>query len=174
MKKRYFCLIVALVLALSACTNQSSVNSVEEKEPTTRVVGERCDIYLMVLDRMWSELPANKDIVYFALDLSGVTDLMPEDKTFVIQTFAEKYGIEVLVNTWEELRCQGYFTPDKEMDGDYFWPDGIYFSITGSIRTFNACAWRGPQGTRWLMDCYVIRNRDGSWDLDIGAMALAG
>ena len=141
-----------------------------------------CGLYLQVLDDLWQKDPAlNGDVSQIALDLSRAPGELTEgEKTALVHRFGELHGVEAFAATFEELKEQGYLTPEPLGDGApegaafVRWEDGCLFSITPSedhegesyslpTLFFNAEKWRSSLGAYGFYDCSAVWPESGTW-----------
>lgn len=182
MKKRWICLLLAGVLALSACGGEQPVPSepapaepeespaVESPEP----VSEVCQLYLQVLADLWEvDSGLNGGITYLGLDLSGVTDLTEADREHIAREFGAAHEMEVVQGGYEDLREQGYLEPYAEGTELCWWEDGVLFVITGSAEDFDAHKWRSPLGAYFFGECSAKQDKNGDWSYKVGNEAIA-
>ena len=142
-----------------------------------------CGLYLQVLDDLWQKDPAlNGDVSQIALDLSRAPGELTEgEKTALVHRFGELHGVEAFAATFEELKEQGYLTPEPLGDGApegaafVRWEDGCLFSITPnedhegedySLPTlfFNAEKWRSSLGAYGFYDCSAGWGQVSTWN----------
>ena len=142
-----------------------------------------CGLYLQVLDDLWKKDPAlNEDVSQIALDLSQAPGELTEgEKLALVHRFGELHGVEAFAATFEELKEQGYLTPEPLGDGApegaafLHWEDGCLFSITPnedhegesySLPTlfFNAEKWRSSLGAYGFYDCSAGWGQVSTWN----------
>ena len=142
-----------------------------------------CGLYLQVLDDLWKKDPAlNGDVSQIALDLSRAPGELTEgEKTALVHRFGELHGVEAFAATFEELKEQGYLTPEPLGDGApegaafVRWEDGCLFSITPSedhegesyslpTLFFNAEKWRSSLGAYGFYDCSAGWGQVSTWN----------
>ena len=142
-----------------------------------------CGLYLQVLDDLWQKDPAlNGDVSQIALDLSRAPGELTEgEKTALVHRFGELHGVEAFAATFEELKEQGYLTPEPLGDGApegaafVRWEDGCLFSITPSedhegesyslpTLFFNAEKWRSSLGAYGFYDCSAGWGQVSTWN----------
>lgn len=142
-----------------------------------------CGLYLQVLDDLWQKDPAlNGDVSQIALDLSRAPGELTEgEKTALVHRFGEIHGVEAFAATFEELKEQGYLTPEPLGDGApegaafVRWEDGCLFSITPSedhegesyslpTLFFNAEKWRSSLGAYGFYDCSAGWGQVSTWN----------
>lgn len=142
-----------------------------------------CGLYLQVLDDLWQKDPAlNGDVSQIALDLSQAPGELTEgEKLALVHRFGELHGVEAFAATFEELKEQGYLTPEPLGDGApegaafVRWEDGCLFSITPSedhegesyslpTLFFNAEKWRSSLGAYGFYDCSAGWGQVSTWN----------
>ena len=182
MKNRWICLLLAGILALSACggeqpvpTESASVEpeespAVESPEP----VSEVCALYLQVLADLWEvDSGLNGGITCLGLDLSGVTDLTEADREHIARAFGAAHEMEVIRGGYEDLREGGYLEPYAEGTELCWWEDGVLFVISGSAGDFDAHKWRSPLGAYFFADCSAEQDENGNWSYEVGSEVIA-
>ncbi len=142
-----------------------------------------CGLYLQVLDDLWQKDPGlNEDVSQIALDLSQAPGELTEgEKLALVHRFGELHGVEAFAATFEELKEQGYLTPEPLGDGApegaafVRWEDGCLFSITPSedhegesyslpTLFFNAEKWRSSLGAYGFYDCSAGWGQVSTWN----------
>lgn len=100
---------------LDSDTALNSNIHVEEKDnnqvDTENNSGENLvELYSIVLDALMEENQGlNQDINYIAIDMSNFVKLTETDKQEILNYFKEKYKIDILVATYDELIEEGFF-----------------------------------------------------------------
>lgn len=141
---------------------------------------DRCGLYLQVLEDLWTvDSGLNDDITQLGVDLSGVTDLTGAEKSAVTYVFGMAHDIMPVTGTLEELRDEGYLTPNSPSgDGQpdslahYYWEDGCFFTVSGESVSFNAHKWRSGLGAYFFSEC-TGAERDGVWSYEVGQEAIS-
>lgn len=101
MKFRHFSLLLVMLVLLSACNN-----GVEPKKH----LGE---IYTVALDSIMEQDEAlSSEMKYIAIDMSNFKEVTDFDKEEILSYFNEKYKVEVMDATFEQLREKGLYNPD--------------------------------------------------------------
>lgn len=100
-------MLFIVLLFLVACNNE--VNSKEH-------LGE---IYRVALGSIMEKDEAlSNNIEYIAIDMSNFEELNEQDKKEILAYFEEKFSIEVMDATYEELQEKGLYNTDtKVLDG---------------------------------------------------------
>ncbi len=147
---------------------------------------DRCVLYLQVLEDLWQVGSGlNSGITELGVDLSA-TSLCLSEQAAVAWAFGQEHGLSAVLGGYEELKAQGYLTPDDPEDPDtlYHWADGCLFSITetplegiyNGLRPvrFDAMKWRSGLGAYFFSDCTAVQNALGRWsEYTIGAEAIS-
>lgn len=142
-----------------------------------------CGLYLQVLDDLWEkDKGLNENVSQIALDLSQAPGELTEgEKLALVHRFGELHGVEAFAATFEELKEQGYLTPEPLGDGApegaafVRWEDGCLFSITPSedhegesyslpTLFFNAEKWRSSLGAYGFYDCSAGWGQVSTWN----------
>ena len=139
-----------LLLFLSACNNGP-----EPKEH----LGE---IYSVALDSIMEEDEVlSKDMDYIAIDMSNFNEVDESDKDEILSYFKEKYNVEVMDATLEELTEKGLYNPDT------FVLDGVLLKIKKvSFKGNNTIFFEGSKyrsGDGGLGVEVIIHYKDNKW-----------
>lgn len=107
MKLKHICILFVLSLLLTACNA-----GIEPKEH----IGE---IYSVALDSiMEQDEGLNRDMEYIAIDMSNFEVADESDKNEILTYFKEKYKVEVMDATLEQLKEKGLYNPETTvLDG---------------------------------------------------------
>lgn len=149
-----------------------------------------CGLYLKVLDDLWEvDSGLNGGAEYVSLDLvSAPGSLTDSEIAAMAWIFENKYSVQALTFTLDELKEQGYLTAAGGSNNLYQWDNGVLLSIRGNrkegedpnayfgLRTieFNATKWRSPLGAYMFMDCTATWPQMGTWeDYNIGSEAIS-
>ena len=142
------------------------IKFIEQKED---LVG----LYEKVFDKLWeTDKGLNTDIDILAFDLSKTTNLSGSEKSALAFVLGNKYSLETVSGTFEELRASGYI--DKE---NLYFENGILFSFevtkeSNNSFKFNAQKWRSGNGAYFFQDCTAKKTNNG-WDFKIGSEAIS-
>lgn len=129
--------------------------------------------YEKVFDKLWeTDKGLNSDIEILAFDLSKTTNLSDSEKSALIYVLGNKYRLETVSGTFEQLREDGYI--DKEV---LEFKNGILFSFEVTKQSensfmFNAEKWRSGDGAYFLKDCTAKKTND-VWNYEIGSEAIS-
>ncbi|MGN7478869.1 peptide ABC transporter substrate-binding protein [Solibacillus silvestris] len=123
MKFKFFSILIIVSILLSACTA-----GIEPKEH----LGE---IYIVALDSiMKQDEGLNSDMEYIAIDLSNSEEVDASDKKEILNYFKEKYKVEVMDATLEQLEEKGLYNPDMmRLDGVLLKIEKIDFKFNNKI-----------------------------------------
>lgn len=159
-------MIFVFFLFLSACSmvslqhseeldSDTALNSnihVEEKDnnqvDTENNSGENLvELYSIVLDALMEENQGlNQDINYIAIDMSNFVKLTETDKQEILNYFKEKYKIDILVATYDELIEEGFFNYDTmSFDGVLLNIEKVDFKSNKNI-FFEVSKYRSAKG----------------------------
>jgi len=137
------------------------INFIEQKDD---LVG----LYEKVFDKLWeTDKGLNTDIDILAFDLSKTTNLTDAEKSALIYVLGNKYSLETVSGTFDQLSKDGYIDKEK-----LYFENGILFSfeVTKESKNsfmFNAQKWRSGLGAYFFQDCTAKKTKDG-WDYKIG------
>lgn len=128
-------MLFVLLLLLSACNNE-----IEPKEH----LGE---IYSVALDSIIKQDEAlSSDMKYIAIDMSNFKNVNENDKKEILDYFKEKYKVEVMDATFEQLQQKGLFNPDTmTLDGVLLRIKKVEFKINNNI-FFEGSKYRSGDG----------------------------
>ena len=147
-----------------------------------------CGLYLKVLDDLWEvDSGLNGGAEYVSIDLSEAPgELSEAEKSAVAWIFGNKYGVQALTFTMEELKNEGYLTAAAGSNDLYQWDNGVLLSITSDqnadetevyslpVLRFNATKWRSPLGAYMFMGCKAVWPAMGTWsDYTIDSQAIS-
>lgn len=145
-----------------------------------RIMGEEDDmtgLYLSAVDQLYSKDTAlNDSISYIAFDLSQLNNMSDSEKSALIWLSAERYSLEPLSGTFEELCQQGYIDADE-----LFFENGILIEIKDEpIKTINSVSsfqfdiskWRSGRGAYMFIDCTATKEA-GAWTFSIGSEMIS-
>ncbi|MFJ5771681.1 peptide ABC transporter substrate-binding protein [Psychrobacillus sp. NPDC093180] len=107
MKTNHFSILLVLALMLSACNI-----GIEPREN----LGE---IYSVALDSIMEQDEAlSSDMEYIAIDMSNFENSNENDKEEILSYFKEKYKVEVMAATLEQIKEKGLYNSDTmSLDG---------------------------------------------------------
>ena len=147
-----------------------------------------CGLYLKVLDDLWEvDSGLNGGAEYVSLDLvSAPGSLTDSEIAAMAWIFENKYNVQVLTFTLDELKEQGYLTAAGGSNNLYQWDNGVLLSITSDqnadetevyslpVLRFNATKWRSPLGAYMFMGCKAVWPQMGTWsDYTIDSQAIS-
>lgn len=147
-----------------------------------------CGLYLKVLDDLWEvDSGLNGGAEYLSLDLvSAPGSLTDSEIAAMAWIFENKYNVQVLTFTLDELKEQGYLTAAGGSNNLYQWDNGVLLSITSDqnadetevyslpVLRFNATKWRSPLGAYMFMGCKAVWPEMGTWsDYTIDSQAIS-
>ncbi|ATP40895.1 peptide ABC transporter substrate-binding protein [Solibacillus sp. R5-41] len=123
MKLKYFCILIILSVLLSSCNT-----GIESKEH----LGE---IYSIALDSIMEQDEAlSSDIKYIAIDMNNFEELNESDKKEILSYFKEKYKVEVMDATFEQLKEKGLLNPNTmSLDGVLLKIEKVDFKFNNKI-----------------------------------------
>lgn len=123
MRIKYYFVLFILVGLLSACNT-----GIEPKEH----LGE---IYSIALDSIMKEDEGlNSDMQYIAIDMSNFEEVDESDKKEILNYFKEKYKVEVMDATFEQLEEMGLYNSDMmSLDGVLLKIEKVGFKFNNKI-----------------------------------------
>lgn len=149
---KYFGLgmLVVLSLMLSACNNE-----VEPKEH----LGE---IYSVALDSiMEQDYSLNRNMKFIAIDMSDFEGADGSDKEEIVKYFNDKYNVEVMDATLEQLKEKGLYDSDAAvLDGVLLEVEIINFRSNNQL-PFKGSKYRSGKGAIGVEG--KVHYRDNGW-----------
>ncbi|WP_088102948.1 peptide ABC transporter substrate-binding protein [Halalkalibacter urbisdiaboli] len=150
MKFKYFSILFILSVLLSACDT-----GIEPKEH----LGE---IYSVGLDSIMEQDEAlSSDMEYIAIDMSNFEEVDESDKEEIISYFKEKYKVEVMDATFEQLKEKGLYNPDTMvLDGVLLRIEKVDFKFNNNI-FFEGSKYRSGDGAVGVE--VTVHYKDNKW-----------
>lgn len=153
MKIKLGSILLILSLFLTACNI-----GVDPKEH----LGE---VYSVALDSIMERDEAlSSEMKFIAIDMSNFDDgLSAKDKKEIITFFKDKYNVNVMDATFEELKAKGFYDPERmALDGvhlriekiDFKWNHNVFFEGSKYRSGLGAI---GVEGT--------VHYKDGTWQM---------
>lgn len=150
----------------SQFSNIKNIKFIEKKDD---MVG----FYEKVFDKLWeTDKGLNSNIEILAFDLSKTTNLSESEKSALIYVLGNKYKLQTVSGTFDQLRNDGYI--DKDL---LEFKNGILFSFEVTKQSensfmFNAEKWRSGTGAYFFNDCKAKKTND-VWVYEIGSEAIS-
>lgn len=150
LKFKYFSILVILSLLLSACNV-----GIEPKEH----LGE---IYSVALDSiMEQDEGLSSDMEFIAIDMSNFEEVTDIDKEEILNYFKEKYKIEVMDATFEQLKGKGLYNPETlSLDGVLLRIEKVEFKSNNNI-FFEGSKYRSGKGAVGVE--VTVHHKDNKW-----------
>ncbi|WP_274307446.1 peptide ABC transporter substrate-binding protein [Solibacillus daqui] len=150
MKFRYFSILFILSVLLSACNT-----GLEPKEH----LGE---IYSIALDSIMEQDEAlSSDMEYIAIDMSNFEEINESDKEEILSYFKEKYKVEVMDATLEQLKEKGLFNTDTfVLDGVLLRIEKVEYKVNNNI-FFEGSKYRSGDGGVGVE--VIVYYKDNKW-----------
>ncbi|EKN69963.1 peptide ABC transporter substrate-binding protein [Schinkia azotoformans] len=150
MKFKHLIVAFIVLLILSACND-----GIEPKEH----LGE---IYSVALDSIMEQDEAlSSNMEYIAIDMSNFEELDENDKKEIINYFKEKYKVDVLGATLEQLKEKGLYNPDTmALDGVLLRIENVDFKFNNNI-FFEGSKYRSGNGAVGVE--VTIQLKDNRW-----------
>lgn len=150
MKFKYFSILFVLSLLLSACNNGT-----DPKEH----LGE---IYSIALDSIMEQDEAlSSDMKYIAIDMSNFDRVDESDKEVILSYFKEKYKVEVMDATLEQLKDKGLYNPDTlVLDGVLLRIEKVEYKVNNNI-FFEGSKYRSGDGAVGVE--VIVHYKDNNW-----------
>lgn len=150
MNFKYFSILIIVSILLSACNT-----GIEPKEH----LGE---IYSVALDSIMKQDEAlNSDMKYIAIDMSNSEEVDESDKKEILNYFKEKYKVEVMDATLEQLEEKGLYNPDTmRLDGVLLKIEKVDFKFNNKI-IFEGSKYRSGLGAIGVE--VKVHYKDNKW-----------
>ncbi len=168
MKKLIILAMVCLLVLSVGCNNTTesfseTSSSVSDESSTVFQDPDVVEGYLLIIDHLVNyQSGLNNRDRYLAIDTSKIVNLTPDGKIRLIKSL-EKYNLQVLNKTLDELEKEGYLQ-------GYHFENGLLIIIedekmvSNSI-TLNASRYRVNLNAYGLLD-FRIRFVSGHWEMD--------
>ncbi|MCQ6275895.1 peptide ABC transporter substrate-binding protein [Bacillus sp. V3B] len=150
MKFKYFSILFILSVLLSACNT-----GIEPKE----YLGE---IYSVALNSIMEQDEAlSSDMEYIAIDMSNFEEVDESDKDEILSYFKEKYKVEVMDATLEQLKEKGLYNPDTMvLDGVLLRIEKVDFKFNNKV-FFEGSKYRSGLGAVGVE--VTVHYKDNKW-----------
>lgn len=151
LKIKHFSILLVLSLLLSACNT-----GIEPSEH----LGE---IYSVALDSIMEQDEAlSSDMEYIAIDMSNFEDAAERDKEEILSYFKEKYKVEVMDATLEQLKEKGLYNSDTMgLDGVLLRIEKVDFKFNNEI-FFEGSKYRSGLGAVGVE--VKVHYKDNKWE----------
>lgn len=150
MKFKHFTILFIISLLLSACNT-----GIEPKEH----LGE---IYSVALDSIMEQDEAlSSDMEYIAIDMSNFKEVDENDKDEILNYFKEKYKVDVMDATFEQLKEKGLYNQDTmALDGVLLRIEKVDFKFNNNI-FFEGSKYRSGLGAVGVE--VTVHYKDNKW-----------
>jgi hypothetical protein len=147
---KYFSILLVLSLFLSACNH-----GLDSKES----LGEAYRVALETI--MEQDKGLNGDIEYIAIDMSNFVELAESDKQEIISYFEEKYKVDIMIATFEELKEKGLYNTDTmSIDGVLLGIEKVDFKFNNNA-IFEGSKYRSAKGAVGVE--VKVHYKDNKW-----------
>jgi hypothetical protein len=150
LKIKFFPILIFLAFFLAACSN-----GVNPKE-------HLAEIYSIALDSIMEKDEAlSSDMEFIAIDMSNFDELNEQDKKEILSYFEEKYKIDVMDASYEELKDKGLYNPDTmALDGVLLRLEKVEFTFNKNV-FFEGSKYRSGIGAVGVE--VTVHYKDGKW-----------
>lgn len=150
MKFRFFSILFIMLFLLSACNT-----GLEPKEH----LGE---IYTVALDSIMEQDEAlSSEMKYIAIDMSNFDDVDEDSKKEILSYFKEKYKVDVMDATFEQLKEKGLYNQDTlSLDGVLLRVEKVEFKVNDNI-FFEGSKYRSGLGAVGVE--VTVHHKDNKW-----------
>jgi len=141
-----------------------------------RITGQGDDLvglYQTVVKDLWAEdTGLNPDSGVLAFDLSELTNLSDGEKSALVYTVSNDYGLQGVAGTFDELCQQGYINKDQ-----LYFENGMLLSFkltdtSDSGFTFDVHKWRSGTGAYFFINCKATKS-GADWTYTVGSEAIS-
>ncbi|MEY2194232.1 peptide ABC transporter substrate-binding protein [Neobacillus sp. BF23-41] len=153
MKIKFGSMLLILSLILTACNL-----GVKPKEH----LGE---IYSVALDAIMEKDEAlSSEMKFIAIDMSNFDNgLSKKDKNEIMNFFKDKYKVDVMDATFDELKEKGYYNPDKmSLEGVLLRIEKMDFKLNNNV-FFEGSKYRSGLGAIGVEG--TVHYKDGNWQM---------
>jgi hypothetical protein len=129
--------------------------------------------YQSILNDLWNrDKGLNPDTGMLAFDLSQIGNMNEGEKSALVYTVSEAYGLTGMTGTFDELSEQGYINKEQ-----LYFENGmlIRFELSDVKEdrfTFNVTKWRSGTGAYIFHDCKAVK-KGGVWSYTIGSEMIS-
>jgi hypothetical protein len=122
------------------------------------------EIYSIALDSiMENEAALSSDMEFIAIDMSNFDGLVEKDKKEILNFFKDKYKVEVIDATFDELKEKGYYNSDTmALEGVLLRIEKIDFKFNKNV-LFEGSKYRSGKGAIGVVS--TVRYKDGNWQV---------
>jgi hypothetical protein len=120
------------------------------------------EIYSIALDNIMNYDEAlSSDMKFIAIDMSNFDNLGEKDKKEILNFFKERYKVDVMDATFEELKEKGYYNPDTStLDGVLLTLEKIDFKFNNNV-FLEGSKFRSGLGAIGVES--TVHYKDGKW-----------
>lgn len=150
MKFKLTACLFMLTLFLTACNT-----AVTPKEHAS-------ELYIIALNAiMETDESLNNDMEFIAIDMSNFDEVDEKQKNSILDFFEEKYKVQVMDATFDELKEKGYYNQDTMvLDGVLLTVQKVYFNVKNNV-FFNGSKYRSAKGAIGVES--TVHYKDGDW-----------
>jgi len=132
---RFIAILFTVSLLLSACN--TGIDPREHME----------DIYTIALDSIMDKDKAlNSEMEFIAIDMSNFKHVDQKQKEDILTFFKDKYGVDVMDATFEELKEKGYYNPNTSaLSGVLLKMEKVEITFTNNV-SFEGSKYRSGTG----------------------------
>jgi len=122
------------------------------------------EIYIIALDSIMEKDKAlNKNMEFIAIDMSNFQDINKMQKEEILNFFNDKYDIDVMDATFEELEEKGYYDPNTlALDGVLLRIEKVDFKFNNDV-LFKGSKFRSGKGAIGVE--IIIHYKNGEWKI---------
>jgi hypothetical protein len=152
LKIKFILILTIISLFLTACN--IGINPKEH-------LGE---IYIIALDSiMEKDESLSSGMEFIAIDMSNFDELSKKDKKEIINYFKDKYKVDVMDATFDELKEKGYYNPDTlALDGVLLRIEKVDYKFNNNV-FFEGSKYRSGKGAIGVE--ITVHYKDGNWQI---------
>ncbi len=121
-------------------------------------------IYSIALNSIMEKDEAlSSNMEFIAIDMSNFNGLVETDKKEILNYFKDKYKIEVIDATFDELKAKGYYNPDTmALEGVLLTIEKVDFKFNNNV-FFEGSKYRSGLGAIGVEG--TVDYKDGNWKI---------
>jgi hypothetical protein len=122
------------------------------------------EIYTLALDSIMEKDKAlNSDMEFIAIDMSDFDGINEEQEKAILNYFKDKYKVEVMNATMDELEYNGYYNPDTlALDGVLLRIEKVDFKFNNNV-LFEGSKFKSGKGAIGVES--TIHYENGEWQI---------
>lgn len=157
-------LMICIVLPFIGCADKNSKETtVVNNTEAEKLKNKNSKLYALAFDAAWEiDAGLNANIKYISINTKTFKDFTKEDKKQLFDYIADKYKVDMLDLSIEELKNAGYVKNLTFQDGMVFQVDKYEYYSSNSV-SFECMKWRS--GTGAVGVSFEGKYKNGKWGL---------